>query len=160
MAQSIILKKILKLFAKKLWPWFKDNIWPLLREHVLETFSSVFAKLKEKIKEYLEGRSSQRQDEARQKSQQAEENARNATDPAERKTYEAVARVWREVAEQFREENEALKEKIQELTTAAEAEIVQRTRDSNPTVDTTSDTPVLVLGERRTSLPALPSRFD
>lgn len=160
MAQSTIMKEILKFFAKKLWPWFKDYIWPLLREHVLEIVSWVFAKLKERFEEYFEGRSTQRQEEAKQKAQKAEENARNAIDDTERKTYEAVARIWREVAEQFREENESLKAKVHELTSVAEAEIVQRTRDSDPTVDTSSNTPVLVLGEKRTSLPALPSGTD
>jgi valyl-tRNA synthetase len=157
MTQSTIMVVVLKFFAEKLWPWFKDYIWPHLREHLLEMVSWTFSRLKEKIKEYLEERSSQRQEEATQRALKAEESARNATNDAERQKHEALASVWREVAEQFREENELLKTKVQELTSAAELELVESARKNAPNVDTSSDTPVLVIGEKRTSLPPLPS---
>ena len=160
MAQSTFVKGILKFVAKKLWPWFKEYLWPILREHILELVVLVMSRLKEKFKAWAETRSNERQEQATQKAQEADESARDSATDSEKQKYEAVARVWREVVEQIRVENEALKSKIEELTSAAEAEITTRTRDSNPTIDISSDMPVLIIGEKRTTLPALPDNSD
>ncbi len=160
MAQSTFVKAILKFIANKLWPWFKEHLWPILREHILELVVLVMSRLKEKFKSWAETRSNERQEHATQKAQEAEKSACDSATDSEKQKYEAIARVWREVVEQIRVENEALKSKIEELTSTAEAEITTRIRDSNPTIDFSLDTPALIIGEKRTNLPALPDNSN
>jgi len=147
---------IVNLFAKKLWPWFKESIWPLLREHVLEIVSWALGKLKSGFKEWVETRSKTQQSEATHKAEEAEERARSANTETEKETYRAIAAVWQEVAEKFRVENELLKVKLEEFTSQAESEILEKVRASDPTIDTSADRPILLLENKKISVPPLP----
>lgn len=144
---------MMRFLAEKMWPWFKNYIWPLLREHTVELFAWVMAKLKDRFKEWAESRSKDRVDQAQNKVRESEKAARNAPSNAEREKHEAVAQVWREVAEQFRQDNEELRLKLDELTSEATKDFSQDLQDSTPDFDSSRSAPALLLGNKRLELP-------
>jgi len=157
MGNSTLATKFWKWVAKTFWPWFKKYVWPILRQYVLDVVKWSLEKLRRTAQEWADSRAKARAEEATKRATEAENAATSAASDAEREKHEAVARVWHEVAEQFRQENEALKAKIAEMTAAAESDIAQRTRDTEPSIDFTGDTPVLAIGDAQTPLPALPA---
>lgn len=137
-------------------PWLLKLLWPLIERFVADLAKDIFEKLKDRSKEAVQNHLETRQREAMQKASSAEQSAKEATNPQEKEELEFSATMWREMAQKLQADNDALKAQLNNLVLVAEQEFDSKIKNGQPSIDVSKEAMTLVVGDQRTTLPALP----
>ncbi len=148
-----------KIVIETSWPWFKKYIWPTIQVQMAELASYYVEKTKKEIKHWANDKVSKIEQEAQQKAQEAQSKADTAVNDAEAEKFMAVAQVWREVAEQLKGDSEEIKQKLEAIEAEVKFESATMAIDMDIKVDTTTEKPILQIGEKVQELPPLTKLF-
>ncbi len=152
----MIQAQVMKYVATTVGPWLLKMLWPLIERFVADLAKDIFEKLKDRSKEAVQDHLESRQSEAMQKASSAEQSAKEASNPREKEALESSAKMWREMARQLQADNDALKAQLNDLLQVAEQEFDIKIKNGQPAIDASKETITLVVGDQRTTLPALP----
>lgn len=148
-----LLNNVIDFIVKTFWPWFMKYAWPLIKDYVLDILKTIFSELTKRVKKIFSEMSNQSAATADGNSAAAKAKADASTSAEEKEKWEAIAAVWRDAANMFREENEQLKKKLEEAISSSQDAAEEQIGSINPSMHSTSGTPLLTLGQQSTALP-------
>lgn len=148
-----------RIMIETSWPLFKKYIWPSIQVQMAELASYYVEKAQKEIKHWANDKVSKLVQEAQQKAQESQVKADTAVNDAEAEKNRAVAQVWREVAEQLKRDSEEIKQKLEAIEAEVKFASATMAIDMDIKVDTTTEKPILQIGEKVQELPPLAELF-